>query len=102
MRERRDSAPPYRLPGKARVADDFHIFAIEWEPAAIGFYVDQTLYATRTPADLPKGARWVYDHPFFLILNVAVGGVWPGNPDATTSFPQTMLVDYIRAYRRTP
>jgi beta-glucanase (GH16 family) len=93
---------PYRLPGKARVADDFHIFAIEWEPAAIRFYVDQTLYATRTPADLPKGARWVYDHPFFLIVNVAVGGAWPGNPDATTSFPQTMLVDYIRAYRRTP
>ena len=93
---------PYGLPDQARVADDFHIFAIEWEPAAIRFYFDQTLYATRTPADLPKGARWVYDHPFFLILNVAVGGAWPGNPDATTPFPQTMLVDYIRAYRRTP
>jgi beta-glucanase (GH16 family) len=42
----------------------------------------------------------VYDHPFFLILNVAIGGRWPGNPDATTEFPQTMLVDYVRVYAR--
>ncbi|HEX6717425.1 MAG TPA: hypothetical protein VF088_09955, partial [Pyrinomonadaceae bacterium] len=44
---------------------------------------------------------WVFDHPFFLILNVAVGGTWPGSPDATTVFPQTMLVDYVRVYQRT-
>jgi beta-glucanase (GH16 family) len=41
---------------------------------------------------------WVYDHPFFVILNVAVGGYWPGNPDGTTQLPQTMLVDYVRVY----
>lgn len=91
---------PFALPDNARFADDFHIYAIEWEPKAIRFYVDDRLYATRTPAELPAGAKWVYDHPFFLLLNVAVGGSWPGNPDATTQFPQTMLVDYVRVYKR--
>ncbi len=93
---------PFILSGGASVADDFHVFAVEWEPAAIRFYVDASLYATRTPADLPAGQRWVFDHPFFLLLNVAVGGSWPGSPDATTVFPQTMLVDYVRVYRRQP
>lgn len=95
-----DIGSPYTLPGKQPFADDFHIYAVEWEPEAIRFYVDKDLYATRTPADLPQGKKWVYDHPFFLLLNVAVGGPWPGSPDATTVFPQTMLVDYVRVYRR--
>jgi beta-glucanase (GH16 family) len=72
---------------------------VEWEPNAIRFYVDDHLYETRTPADLPKGAKRVFNHPFFLLLNVAVGGRMPGNPDATTEFPQTMLVDYVRVYK---
>ena len=92
------AALPGALPGNSSFADDFHIFAVEWEPNTIRFYVDDHLYATRTPADLPKGAKWVYDHPFFILLNVAVGGYWPGNPDTTSVFPQTMLVDYVRAY----
>jgi beta-glucanase (GH16 family) len=92
----------FTFPGGAVAADDFHVFAVEWEPAAIRFYVDGSLYATRTAADLPAGQRWVFDHPFFLLLNVAVGGSWPGSPDATTVFPQTMLVDYVRVYRRQP
>ena len=79
-------------------ADDFHLYAVEWEPNQIRFYVDENLYATRTPADLPSGTKWVYDHPFFIILNLAVGGGWPGNPDNTTAFPQRMLVDYVRVY----
>jgi beta-glucanase (GH16 family) len=90
----------YELPDKMPFADDFHVFAVEWEPTAIRFYVDKELYATRTPADLPPGAKWVYDHPFFLLLNVAVGGNWPGSPDASSVFPQVMLVDYVRVYRR--
>ena len=90
----------YRLPGNRRFADDFHVFAVEWEPNAIRFYVDDELYVTRTRADLPPGRKWVFDHPFFLLLNVAVGGDWPGNPDSTTIFPQTMLVDYVRVYQR--
>ena len=63
-------------------------------------YVDGTLYETRTPADVPPGTTWVYDHPFFIILNVAVGGNWPGSPDGTTCFPQTMTVDYVRVYKK--
>jgi beta-glucanase (GH16 family) len=83
-----------------RFADDFHVYAVEWEPKAIRFYVDGNLYATRTPRDLPENATWVYGHPFFVILNLAVGGGWPGNPDKTTQFPQTMLVDYVRVYKK--
>jgi beta-glucanase (GH16 family) len=90
----------FALPGDPSLADDFHTYAVEWEQNVIRFYVDEHIYATRTPADLPKGAKWVYDHPFFLLLNVAVGGYWPGSPDATSLFPQTMLVDYVRVYER--
>jgi beta-glucanase (GH16 family) len=85
---------------KGRFADDYHLYAVEWELNVIRFYVDSNLYATRTPADLPQGTKWVYDHPFFIILNVAVGGDWPGPPDTTTVFPQTMLVDYVRVYKK--
>jgi beta-glucanase (GH16 family) len=89
----------YTLPS-GKFADNFHIFAVEWEPSAIRFYVDGNLYETRTPADLPTGKTWVFDHPFFILLNVAVGGGWPGNPDRTTVFPQRMLVDYVKVYAK--
>lgn len=91
---------PFSFRDQRRFADDFHIYAIEWEPGVVRFYVDDNLYSTRKPADLPSGTRWVYDHPFFMILNVAVGGSWPGSPDSTTVFPQTMQVDYVRVYQR--
>lgn len=90
----------YTLPSAQKFSDDFHTFAVEWEPNVMRFYVDGLLYKTRTPADLPTGTSWVFDHPFFIILNVAVGGGWPGNPDASTVFPQQMLVDYVRVYQR--
>ncbi len=90
---------PFALPDQQKFTSDFHVYAVEWEPKAIRFYVDDHLYATRTPADLPPEKKWIYDHPFFLLLNVAVGGGWPGNPDESTVFPQTMLVDYVRVYR---
>jgi len=83
-----------------KFSDDFHVFAVEWEPQVIRFYVDDELYATSTPADLPESARWVYDHPFYIILNLAVGGNLPASPDASTEFPQRMLVDYVRVYSR--
>lgn len=89
----------YTLPS-GKFADDYHVFAAEWEPSAVRFYVDDHLYLTRTPADLPAGTKWVYDHPFFILLNVAVGGDWPGSPDQTTVFPQTMQVDYVRVYEK--
>ncbi len=78
----------------------FHVYVVEWSPETIRFFFDNRLIAERTPASLPTGTRWVYDHPFFVILNLAVGGAWPGNPDASTIFPQQMLVDYVRVYRR--
>jgi len=90
----------FALPEKARFAEDFHVYGVEWSPKSIRFFVDDHVYATRTPKDLPKGTKWVYNHPFFMLLNVAVGGGWPGNPDSTSVYPQTMLVDYVRVYKR--
>ena len=86
------------LPDGQRFADDFHVFAIDWTPAGITWSLDGTPYSTVTPDDLPAGAPWVFDKPFFIILNVAVGGYWPGYPDETTTFPQEMLIDYVRVY----
>ena len=80
-------------------ADDFHIFAVAWQANEIRWYMDGQLYHRVAPSDLPSGTAWVFDHPFFLLLNVAVGGGWPGDPDGTTTFPQTMVVDYVRVYR---
>jgi beta-glucanase (GH16 family) len=91
---------PYSLPGTEHFADDFHIFAVEWSPGAVLFYVDKDLYVSHTRSDLRPGWKWVFDKPFFLILNLAVGGDWPGNPDASTVFPNDMLVDYVRVYQR--
>lgn len=80
------------------LADDYHIFAIDWDVDAIRWYIDGELYHSVTPADLGN-RTWVFDKDFFLLLNVAVGGNWPGYPDETTTFPQTMLVDYVRIYQ---
>ncbi|MEU9439831.1 family 16 glycosylhydrolase [Streptomyces sp. NPDC048304] len=84
----------YTLPNGKAFADDFHVFAVDWSPSAITWSVDGQVYETRTPADV-GGNKWVFDHPFFIILNFAVGGDWPGSPDSGTSFPQTMTVDYV-------
>jgi beta-glucanase (GH16 family) len=77
----------------------FHIFGVEWSPQALRFYLDHQEYFRVEHSNLPVGSTWVFDHPFFLILNVAVGGAWPGNPDASTIFPQTMLVDWVRVFQ---
>jgi beta-glucanase (GH16 family) len=90
----------YALPGSPPLADDFHVYSIEWSPDLIRFFLDGTAYARVTPASLTNGAVWVYDHPFFLLLDVAVGGAWPGNPDQTTVFPQDMLIDWVRVSQR--
>jgi len=86
----------YALPGTGEFADDFHIFTIEWEVNVIRWYVDGNLFSTKTPTDIGSGNTWVFDKPFFILLNFAVGGTWPGSPDSSTTFPQTMQVDYIR------
>ena len=79
----------------APLGDAFHTYAVEWSPNLIVWFLDGSEYFRVTPASL-NGNRWVFDHPFFMLLNVAVGGTWPGNPDGSTQFPQTMLVDYVR------
>jgi beta-glucanase (GH16 family) len=88
------------LPAGQNYADDFHVYAIEWQPGAVRFYLDSNNYATFTEDQWPSGGQWVFDHPFFIILNLAVGGVWPGNPGSATQFPQQMLVDYVRVYSK--
>lgn len=97
-----DLTSSFALPAGQNFADGFHVYAVEWEPDTVRFYVDATNFATFTRAQWPQSGQWVFDHPFFIILNVAVGGVWPGSPDATTQFPQQMLVDYVRVSQKTP
>ena len=80
-----------------RFDTDFHIFGIEWGEKYINFYVDDVLYNQITP-DKVTG-EWVYDHPFYIILNLAVGGSYVGSPNSETTFPQTMYVDYVRVYQ---
>ncbi len=82
----------------APYAANFHVYAVEWEPERIRWLVDERETFVITPTDVP--GRWVFDHPFHIILNVAVGGNWPGYPDETTLFPQQMKVDYVRVYQR--
>lgn len=93
-----DMTAGFTLPHGQRFSDGFHVFAVEWEPGVIRFYVDNSLYFTGTPRGMPHGTGWVFDHPFFLLLNLAIGGNWPGNPNSSTQFPQQMLVDYVRVY----
>ncbi|MEV7622525.1 family 16 glycosylhydrolase [Actinoplanes sp. NPDC089786] len=79
----------------APLADAFHQYAVEWSPNLIVWYLDNSEFFRITPSNI-NGNQWVFNHPFFMILNVAVGGYWPGYPDASTVFPQTMLVDWVR------
>jgi len=80
------------------LAAGFHTYRMRWSPGRITMALDGRTYAIYTRSRLPGGARWAFDKPFFLVLDVAVGGRWPGAPDATTPFPATMLVDWIRLY----
>jgi beta-glucanase (GH16 family) len=88
------------LPVGQSYAGSYHLYAVEWEPGTVRFYVDSNNYATFTQSEWPAGGQWTFDHPFFIILNLAVGGNWPGNPDSETRFPQRMLVDYVRVYSK--
>jgi beta-glucanase (GH16 family) len=80
------------------VSDRFHTFAIEWQPDRIDWYVDGILYHTATPANVAPD-QWVFNHPFYLIMNLAVGGNFGGPVDPNVIFPRAMLVDYVRVYQ---
>lgn len=91
----------YELPAGAPAFDEaFHVFTAEWDPRRIAFSVDGAVYHVVTPGSLPDGAAWVFEKPFFVILNVAVGGNFVGPVGAETTFPQTMLVDWVRVWER--
>ncbi len=98
--DNKHSGGKFKLP-EGTFADDFHTFAIEWEEGRIRWFVDDELYQTQTKwstKDAPFPAP--FDQKFHLLLNIAVGGNLPGNPDASTKFPQQMTVDYVRVYQR--
>ena len=81
-----------------KFADGFHVFAVEWRPGEIEWFLNGKSYSRKTRSDLPNGAKWTFDHDFFVILNFAVGGNWPGSPDDTTVFPARFEIDYVRVY----
>jgi len=78
--------------------NDFHVFAIEWQENEIRWFFDEQEFFKLTPADVPD--KWIFNHEFFIIMNVAVGGGFAGYPDKTTVFPQFLYVDYVRVYQR--
>jgi beta-glucanase (GH16 family) len=81
----------------SRFDTDFHVFGIEWDENYINFYVDDVLYNQITPSEVT--GEWVFNKSFYIILNMAVGGNYPGAPNSETPFPQEMLVDYVRVYQ---
>jgi beta-glucanase (GH16 family) len=81
-----------------RFDTEFHVYAAEWGADYIDFFVDDFLYKRVTPKDVP--GEWVYNQPFFIIMNVAVGGNYVGFPTTGTPFPQTLTVDYVRVYKQ--
>lgn len=85
----------YEIPND-RFDTGFHVFGIEWGPNFVNYYVDDVLYNQITPADVT--GEWVFDKPFFILINLAVGGTFVGSPNNETIFPQTLLVDYVRVY----
>jgi beta-glucanase (GH16 family) len=90
---------PYTVAG-SDFAGAFHTYAVDWDATHMTFAVDGNAFLTLNKAEVEATrGPWVYDHPFYLILNNAVGGDWPGSPDATTVLPQKMLIDYVRVYQ---
>ena len=90
------------FPNGTRVDDpNFHIYGVIWSPNQIQFYRDSTANITRTitSADIPAGTTWAYNHPFYILLNQAVGGNWFPGPDGSTPAVNDMLVDYVRVYQ---
>lgn len=96
----RDKGPGKAYVSPASLSDDWHVVAVEWDPTEIRWYMDGVQYFAFAAKDVPAGKKWVFDHDFYLIVNLAVGGLWPDYPDATTVLPQRFVVDYIRIYQR--
>ena len=80
------------------LSQGFHVYGVNWSPSLVQMTLDGVPYASYTQGSLPRGGQWVFTKPAYLILDLAVGGNWPGAPAAATRFPATMLVDWVRAY----
>ena len=94
------SGNSYRL-SEGDFSDDFHTFRVDWEPNEIRWYVDDNLYSTKnTWASTPNAYPAPFDKRFHFLINIAVGGNWPGNPIPGTVFPQFMYVDWVRVYQK--
>ena len=95
----------YDLYDSKTFADDFHVFTLEWEPNQFRWYVDGNLFRTINQWFTSAPGRTFpapFDQPFYLIINLAVGGHWPGSPDSLSTFPQSLYVDYVRIYQEQP
>jgi uncharacterized protein (TIGR03437 family) len=95
----------YHFPSGSQINTGYHVYGVLWSQGQIQYYVDDYThpFVTLTPADLPSDGTWAYDgHPFFMLLNLAIGGDWPGPPNATTPNPVNMLIDYVRVYQTAP
>ena len=86
--------------GHGSFAENFHTFAVEWDSLRVRFFVDDSLHYTVERHEIERYGRYVFDKPFFIILNLAVGGTFDGDPTSDAVFPAAMLVDYVRVYRR--
>jgi beta-glucanase (GH16 family) len=99
------SSGEFNLPNGETFSDDFHVFAVEWESHEIRWYVDDVLFHSETEWFTSARKDAVYpapfDQDFYFIMNIAVGGHWPGDPDDTSVFPQMMYVDYVRVHQYT-
>jgi beta-glucanase (GH16 family) len=80
-------------------SSDFHTFSVVWDAQRIRFFVDDVMYYSVTRAEVELHGAWVFDQSFFMILNLAVGGHFDGDPQSDSILPATMLVDYVRVYR---
>ncbi|MET8868986.1 discoidin domain-containing protein [Nonomuraea sp. NPDC004580] len=91
---------PYTLPDGADFSDAFHVWAADWDSKGIVYTLDgRTVFTISKDQVEQTRGPWIFDHPFYIILNLAVGGDWPGPPNAATPFPSRMLVDYVRVYQ---
>jgi len=85
---------------RGSAVDAFHTYAVEWDSLRIRFFIDDTVHYAVTRSDVAAHGKWVFDQPFFVILNLAVGGNFDGDPKSDAIFPATMLVDFVRVYMR--
>jgi beta-glucanase (GH16 family) len=85
------------LPSGQSFYSAYHVFAADWGANFVNFLVDGHVYASRSPANLPSGTSWAFNHPFDIILDIQEGGAFAGGPGPNSTYPQTMLVDYVRA-----